>query len=103
MSDFFQEVYEIVRRIPEGTVVTYGQIARALGRPRAARIVGYAMRCAPADRHLPCHRVVNRSGEMAPDAVFGSAQLQRTLLKSEGVSFLENGRIDMGKSLWHGV
>ena len=68
-KDFFARVYDIVAQIPPGYVLTYGQIAAMAGNPRAARIVGYAMNGAPADRDLPCHRVVNRAGCMAPGYV----------------------------------
>lgn len=102
MKDFFQRVYGIVSQIPEGKVVTYGQIAQLLGEPRSARIVGWAIREAPEKLHLPCHRVVNRFGEMAPDYAFGSQEVQRALLTSEGITFKENGCIDIATHLWSG-
>jgi len=58
------------------------------------------MRAAPRYLQLPCHRVVNKSGSLAPDYAFGSKDVQRELLKSEGITFLEDGRIDMKKHLW---
>lgn len=97
---FFQQVYRVVRQIPPGAVTTYGVIARLIGRPTAARHVGFAMRCAPDG--LPCHRVVNQAGTLAHQDVFGSTEYQRQLLESEGVTFLESGRIDMKKHLWYG-
>lgn len=100
MKDFFAKVYDIVSRIPEGKVMTYGQIAALLGEPRGARVVGWAMRAAPSSLNLPCHRVVNRLGEMAPSYAFGSKDIQRELLISEGITFKENGCIDMKKHLW---
>jgi len=100
MSDFYSLVYDLVARIPEGYVVTYGQIACALGKPHGARVVGSAMRCAPSGRHLPCHRVVNKAGEMAPNHVFGECALQRDMLEAEGVIFLPDGRIDMKLCTW---
>jgi methylated-DNA-protein-cysteine methyltransferase related protein len=60
--------------------------------------VGWAMKAAPSK--LPCHRVVNRLGEMAPGYIFGSKELQRDILESEGITFLENGCIDLKKYLW---
>lgn len=101
-NGFFNDIYEIVAKIPKGSVTTYGMIARLLGRPNAARIVGWAMNSAPSDRDLPCHRVVNKAGDMAPNNVFGGADLQRAILESEGVTFLADGRIDMDKHLWFG-
>jgi methylated-DNA-protein-cysteine methyltransferase-like protein len=100
MRDYFSKVYELVAQIPEGAVATYGQIASILGDKCNARVVGWAMKAAPSA--LPCHRVVNKLGEMAPGYVFGSKQLQRDILESEGITFLDNGCIDMKKHLWGG-
>lgn len=94
---FFQRVYQIVSEIPRGKVITYGQIAFLAGKPRAARMVGFAMRCAPPG--LPCHRVVNRKGELAPEHAFGGREFQRSLLEQEGVTFLPNGYIDLKRHL----
>jgi methylated-DNA-protein-cysteine methyltransferase-like protein len=93
-------VYETVRRIPEGKVATYGQIAQMLGSPRGARTVGWAMQSAP--KGLPCHRVVNKSGKLAPFYVFGASENQRAMLEIEGVTFRKDGSIDMEKHLWKG-
>ncbi|MEY8001108.1 MGMT family protein [Clostridium sp. Mt-5] len=101
-KDFFSRVYTIASRIPKGKVATYGQIALLLDEPRNARIVGWAMRKAPVNLNLPCHRVVNKFGEMAPEYVFEDSEIQRTILKSEGIIFKEDGRIDMEKCLWDG-
>lgn len=100
MQEYFQRVYEIVARIPRGKVATYGQIAALLGEPRGARTVGWAMRSAPAHLNLPCHRVVNKAGTLAPDYAFGGAENQRKMLEQEGITFLHNGRIDMENHLW---
>ncbi len=97
---YFERVYEIVARIPRGKVVTYGQIAALLGHPRGARVVGWAMHDAPRARKLPCHRVVNAAGTMAPGDIFGGAEVQRGRLEAEGVVFTRGGRIDLGRSLW---
>ncbi len=98
-KSFPQQVYALVERIPEGKVMTYGQIALKLGSPRAARIVGGAMSRAPEG--LPCHRVLNRLGELSPPEVFGP-QVQRERLEREGVTFLKNGRVDLSRCLWDG-
>ena len=99
---FFHEVYQVVASIPEGSVMTYGMIAAILGRPRASRIVGYAMHDAPSESNLPCHRVVSKDGRLSPESIFG-AGVQRRKLEAEGIHFLENGSIDMEKHLvrWH--
>jgi methylated-DNA-protein-cysteine methyltransferase-like protein len=99
-ESFFRQVYEIVARIPRGKVVTYGQLAIYLGSPGAARTVGWAMKSAPPELDLPCHRVVDRAGRMAPDHVFGGLAIQRSLLESEGVGFDAEGRIDLDEHLW---
>lgn len=99
---FSEEIYALVERIPPGRVMTYGQVAWTLGRPRAARQVGYAMARAPAERDLPCHRVVDRLGRMAHPGVFGGEDRQRNMLKAEGVPFLDNGRVDLGRALFNG-
>lgn len=102
MESYFGKVYDIVAKIPPGKVATYGQIAALTGNPRGARTVGWAMQSAPENLNLPCHRVVNRLGEMAPAYVFGGAENQRAMLEMEGITFKEDGRIDMSKHLWKG-
>lgn len=101
-NNFFARVYNIVADIPEGYVMTYGQIALVLGCPGSARVVGWAMRAAPAGQGIPCHRVVNKKGELAPEYVFGSGDCQREILLNEGVTFLKDGRIDMLRHLCTG-
>jgi methylated-DNA-protein-cysteine methyltransferase-like protein len=95
MREFFSGVYKIVAQIPEGYVATYGQIAALLGNPLAARAVGDAMRRVPEYMDIPCHRVVNKTGAMAPGHAFGGVGRQRDMLEREGVIFKENGCIDM--------
>lgn len=97
---FFARVHALVAGIPPGKVMTYGQIADFLQDGRSARYVGYAMRAAPTDKKLPCHRVVNKKGEMAPAAVFGGEDRQKRLLMEEGVAFRADGRIDFSLSLF---
>lgn len=96
----FTRVYAVVEEIPAGRVATYGQVALLAGMPRGARVVGYAMRASPAGRGLPCHRVLNRSGELAPEHAFGGQAYQRMLLEAEGVSFLADGRVDLARHIW---
>lgn len=95
---FSEQVYELVRQIPRGQVTTYGTIARMLARPQSGRYVGFAMRNAPEG--LPCHRVLNQKGSLAPCDVFGSPAYQRQLLQEEGITFLPNGTVDMKAHLW---
>ena len=81
-ADFYAEVYNIVKEIPEGNVVTYGQLAKLARRPQCSRMVGQAMFNAPRELNLPCHRVVNSQGRLAPNWTE-----QRELLEKEGIAF----------------
>ena len=63
-TTFLQDVYSVVAAIPEGCVVTYGQIASLVGRSQCSRMVGQAMHNVPEELHLPCHRVVNSRGRL---------------------------------------
>lgn len=92
---FSQLVYDLVARIPEGRVITYGRIARSIGYPNNARRVGNAMRHTPDDLFLPTWRVVNAEGRTAP-----GWDDQRRLLELEGVPFNEKGRVDLNHCLW---
>ena len=94
-AGFFQAVYAIVAQIPRGYVVSYGQIARLLGSPRAARQVGWAMRQCPEE--LPWQRVLMSDGSIAGG---GWAELRRALLEEEGVPFLPDGRVDIARCRW---
>lgn len=100
-AGFFAQVHALVARIPAGKVMTYGQISDALNNICSARYVGYAMAAAPGHRNLPCHRVVNRLGEMAGGDHFGGAANQRRMLEAEGVPFTARGRIDLPACLFN--
>lgn len=97
---FFENVYEAVQLIPRGKVATYGQIARMIGAPRSSRAVGYALHANPRPGVIPCHRVVNREGRLAPAFAFGGPEIQAQLLESEGVEVGEDFVVDLGKYLW---
>ena len=97
---FFENVYEAVQLIPHGKVATYGQIARMIGAPRSSRAVGYALHANPRPGVIPCHRVVNREGRLAPAFAFGGPEIQAQLLESEGVEVGEDFVVDLGKYLW---
>ncbi|HHU83564.1 MAG TPA: MGMT family protein [Clostridiales bacterium] len=90
-------IYEIVKKIPKGKVATYGQVAFLAGNPRWARVVGYALHNNPDPENIPCHRVVNRKGEVSKAFVFGGANMQVELLEKEGVVFNSDGKIDLEK------
>jgi len=93
---FFRRVYDVIGRVPAGRVVTYGQIARHLGRPQGARAVGWAMQQCPEG--LPWHRVVNASGR--PSLRGQGGTLQRRLLEQEGVVFGPTGAVDLSAYGW---
>ncbi len=99
-ASFFQAVYDFVRQIPKGKVVTYGQIAAAIGSPRASRIVGYALHVNPEPVEIPCHRVVNRFGGLAPAFAFGGVEVQASLLRREGVTVSEENAVDLQIYQW---
>lgn len=94
-QNFFDQVYAVVKRIPYGKVVSYGQIAKLLGSPKAARQVGWALSTCPEE--LPWQRVV-----MADGSVTGGEweEVRRNLLAEEGVEFLLDGRVDMENFRW---
>jgi methylated-DNA-protein-cysteine methyltransferase-like protein len=98
-EDFFDRVYKIVAKIPYGKVATYGDIAEACGIKSSARTVGWALNGAKSSG-LPCHRVVNRFGALTGRMHFGSPDLMKDLLLSEGVEFDENDCVILEKYLW---
>ena len=108
MGEFNDKVYETVRRVPRGKVVSYGQVARLIGQPRKARFVGYAMHGNPdpwdcaAQTGIPCHRVVFKDGGLCKGFAFGGPEVQREMLEAEGVAFADDAHVDMGACLWDG-
>ncbi len=94
-NNFFERVYEAVKQIPKGKVSTYGDIARAIGAPRCARQVGWALHVNPEQGVIPCHRVVFKDGSLASGFAFGGPEVQKAMLESEGVVFTADGKVDM--------
>lgn len=101
-DNIFNRIYDVVKQIPEGSVATYGQIASLAGNRRWARVVGYALHVNPEPGVIPCHRVVNRYGEVSQAFAFGGGNRQTELLKSEGVAFID-GKVDLKKCQWRRV
>ena len=101
-NNFYNKVYNTVRRIPKGKVATYGQIAALCGAPKASRIVGSALHHNPEPVVIPCHRVVNRLGGLAPAFAFGGKQVQKQLLEAEGVKVTDEFTVDLSEYLWDG-
>ena len=103
MPKFVRAVYALVRDVPRGRVVTYGQVAAILGHPRAARAVGNALRhlSRPLARIVPWQRVINASGGISIRGDLQRPDLQRQLLESEGIKF-RRGRVDLRTYRWAG-
>jgi len=104
LSDFTSRVYDLVRSVPHGRVVSYGGVAAMLGHPRAARGVGHALHALDVDddTDVPWWRVINRNGEISIRSVPHAPQLQRALLHGEGVRFDRRGRVDWKRFGWTG-
>jgi len=90
MTSFSRKVYQQTKQIPQGKVMTYGQIARKIGKPQAARAVGKALHQNPDPKKIPCFRVINRKGRLAP----GFKEQKNKLLK-EGVKFKDRKHVDL--------
>lgn len=99
----FEKIYEVVKKIPRGRVATYGQIARLAGNERWARVVGYALHANPEPDEIPCFRVVNRFGGLAPAFAFGGIDVQAKLLRQEGIEVRPDNTVDLDKFLWNGL
>lgn len=97
---FVERVFAIVRHIPRGRVTTYGRIARAVGQPRSARMVGWALHHAPPDISEVAHRVVNRNGELTGGWNWGHPAVMRELLEAEGITFIDDYQVDLDRHLW---
>lgn len=88
--DFQTQVLEYLLTIPKGKVVTYGQIAEALGCPSAARAVGNALHKNPDGDKYPCYKVVNSKGELSGRFAFGGIMVQQERLEADGVKVVNN-------------
>jgi len=97
---FYERVYAAVRRVPRGSVVTYGQVALYLGSPAAARAVGYALSNLARETNVPWWRVINASGAISLKGRGAAADLQRQILESEGVEFNFEGHTDLNRYRW---
>jgi methylated-DNA-protein-cysteine methyltransferase-like protein len=99
--NFFERVYEVVRKIPHGRVCSYGLIARYLGSPKSARMVGWAMNASHIKEDVPAHRVVNRLGLLTGKQHFEGTNLMQQLLESEGIGVKENKILHFDQCLWN--
>ena len=90
---FFERVYEVVKSIPYGKVISYGKVAETAGNKRMARQVGWALHVNPAPENIPCYRVVFKDGTLSSAFAFGGENAQRALLEREGIKFDKKGRV----------
>ena len=101
---FFQNVWDVVRHIPEGRVTTYGAIATYLGAKSSARMVGWAMNASfIVSPKVPAQRVVNRNGMLSGKAHFATPTLMEELLEKEGIQVQQDKIIDFEKVFWDPV
>lgn len=95
-----ERVYKIVRQIPKGRLMTYGQIAEILGEGYTARTIGYTMHGAD-EESIPWQRVINSQGACSTGRMTMPVNLQQQMLESEGVVFNEKGKCDLEKYRWY--
>jgi len=95
----YEKIYEVVMRIPRGTVATYGQVAALAGNKRWARVVGYALHVNPDPEGIPCYRVVNREGRLSDAFAFGGVNQQKILLEADGIEVIDN-HVDLEIYQW---
>ena len=99
-SNFFEKVYAIARHIPEGRITSYGAIAKCIGSPQSARMVGWAMNASHNRLDVPAHRVVNRKGLLTGKHHFEGKNLMQQLLENEGVIVIENQIQNFDEIFW---
>ena len=97
---FFENVWAVVRLIPEGRVTNYGSIAKYLGSGLSARMVGWAMNAAHHDSSIPAHRVVNRNGLLSGKAHFATPTLMAERLEAEGIVVQNDAVINFDAHFW---
>lgn len=98
-KQYLARVYDVVRRIPRGRVMTYGQIAGILGDGYTPRTVGYVMHAADSEG-VPWQRVINSQGKCSTGRLTIPVNLQQDMLEQEGVVFSEKGKCDLTKFEW---
>ena len=94
-----EKVYDFVKNVPQGKVVTYGQIAEYLGNKNLARTVGNILHENPDGEKYPCYKVVNREGRLAEQYAFGGANAQREKLEADGI-VVERNKVDLKRYGW---
>jgi methylated-DNA-protein-cysteine methyltransferase-like protein len=100
-NDFFEQVYAVVRLIPEGRVTSYGSIARYLGTAKSSRMVGYAMNASHhTEPFVPAHRVVNRNGLLTGKNHFATITAMQEALEAEQVKIVNDEVIEFKTLFW---
>ncbi len=99
-DNFFEDVYAVVRQIPEGRATSYGLIAQFLGTKSSARMVGWAMNAAHTLSDVPAHRVVNRNGVLTGKLFFGSPTAMQELLEKENIKVENDKIVGFNKIVW---
>ena len=94
----FDEIREVVKHIPEGKVMTYGDVAKAV-ETKDSRKVGWALH-GNKDPEIPCHRVLKKDGLLAKSYSIGGWDWQKKLLQDEGVEFVDEYQVDMDQYHW---
>jgi len=94
--NYFEQVYNILKTVPNGKVTTYGDIARALGNPHKSQIVGYALHVNPDPEHIPCYKVLNRFGALSDSFAFGGKEVQKLMLNNDGIEVVDY-KVDLEK------
>jgi O-6-methylguanine DNA methyltransferase len=101
LKNFSETVYQILRTVPKGKVVTYGQLAELSGKPKAARAIGMLMAKNPDAPHTPCHRVVASDGSLHGYSGGDGLPTKMKMLVDEGVA-IKNNKVDLSISRWNG-
>lgn len=98
MNNSYDRIYIVVKKIPQGKVMTYKQVS-LLANVATPRVVGFALHVNKDPQNIPCHRVVFADGSLTRGYAFGGEEVQRQRLKDEGVTFTPKGKVDMEKCL----
>ncbi|WKW47077.1 MGMT family protein [Myroides sp. JBRI-B21084] len=99
-NDFYAKVYQVVLQIPYGKITTYGAIAKKIGAPKSARMVGYALNASHINQDIPAHRVVNRKGLLTGKHHFQGTNLMQQLLENEGIVVKDNTVQNFKEHFW---
>ena len=100
---FFERVYQVARQIPCGKVTSYGAIAKYLGTPKSARMVGWALNASKNDDSVPAHRVVNQKGILSGKFHFNGTNLMKQLIENENITVENNQIVNFEKVFWNPI